>query len=131
MKKTSIIAIIMIAVAIVILVMAGSDMSTYASFSDAAAKSGIDVKITGKLRKDKPIVYNPEIDANSMTFFMEDKEGIVKKVTLNVAKPQEFERSESMVLTGKMQNDQFIASSMLMKCPSKYKDEEIYIMATK
>jgi cytochrome c-type biogenesis protein CcmE len=28
-------------------------------------------------------------------------------------------------LTGKVDNDEFIATDMLMKCPSKYKDEEI------
>ena len=46
---------------------------------------------------------------------------------LLAAKPQDFELSEQIVLTGKMQGDVFMASDMLMKCPSKYKDEEIYI----
>ena len=26
-----------------------------------------------------------------------------------------------------MENDEFIASEILLKCPSKYKDEEVYL----
>ena len=46
---------------------------------------------------------------------------------LLAAKPQDFELSEQIVLTGEMRGEAFVASDMLMKCPSKYKDEEIYI----
>jgi cytochrome c-type biogenesis protein CcmE len=44
-----------------------------------------------------------------------------------MSKPQDFERSEQIVLTGKMKGDEFVATDILMKCPSKYKDEEIYL----
>ena len=37
-------------------------------------------------------------------------------------KPQDFERSEQIVLIGKVQGDEFHASDILMKCPSKYND---------
>ena len=56
---------------------------------------------------------------------MKDNEGKEEKVVLRKAKPQDFERSEQIVLTGKVEKGQFIATDMLMKCPSKYKDEEI------
>ena len=46
---------------------------------------------------------------------------------LKMAKPHDFEKSEKVVLTGKVEGDQFIASSVLLKCPSKYKDEEMFI----
>ena len=42
-------------------------------------------------------------------------------------KPQDFELSEQVVLTGQMKDDAFVATDLLMKCPSKYKDEEVYI----
>jgi len=35
--------------------------------------------------------------------------------------------SEQIVVTGKMDGDVFKASEILMKCPSKYKDEEIAV----
>ena len=49
------------------------------------------------------------------------------KVVFDGAKPQDFELSEQIVVTGRMKDDTFIATDLLMKCPSKYKDEEIYI----
>lgn len=58
---------------------------------------------------------------------MKDSEGQLKQVVLNKPKPQDFEMSEQIVVTGKMKDDVFEAHEILMKCPSKYKDEEIAI----
>jgi cytochrome c-type biogenesis protein CcmE len=41
-------------------------------------------------------------------------------VVYSNAKPQDFEKSEKVVVIGSMKNDEFIASSLLLKCPSKY-----------
>ncbi|RMG84159.1 MAG: cytochrome c maturation protein CcmE [Bacteroidetes bacterium] len=125
MKKIHLIAILMIAAAIVLLTTAADDMSTYSNFADAA--TGEKVKISGHLAKDKEMYYNPEEDPNFFSFYVIDNEGVEKKVILKAAKPQDFERSEQIVLTGKMVGDEFLATELLMKCPSKYKDEEIYI----
>ncbi|RZJ76982.1 MAG: cytochrome c maturation protein CcmE, partial [Flavobacterium sp.] len=51
----------------------------------------------------------------------------VKKVVLNGTKPQDFERSEKLVLIGQMNNDTFYASKILMKCPSKYNDNMVEV----
>ena len=56
-----------------------------------------------------------------------DSDGEEAKVVLLAEKPQDFELSEQIVVTGRMKGEEFIATDMLMKCPSKYKDEEIYI----
>jgi cytochrome c-type biogenesis protein CcmE len=126
MKRSNIIAIIVIAIAIIGFASVSGDFSSYASFADAA-KSPEKVKVVGQLCKDKPIDYNPEKDANAFSFYMKDSDGAERRVVLLAAKPQEFERSEQIVLTGSMKGEEFVASDMLMKCPSKYKDEEIYI----
>lgn len=126
MKKIHLIGIALIAVAIMVLMSMSNDMGTYATFEDAI-NTGKKVKIAGQLSKDKEMVYNPQEDANYFSFFIKDSEEVEKKVVLLAAKPQDFELSEQLVLTGKMQGDVFMASDMLMKCPSKYKDEEIYI----
>jgi len=126
MKKIHLLAIIMITVAVVILTTAADDMGTYSTFQEAI-NSGHKVKVAGQLSKDKPMVYNPEKDPNYFSFFIKDTAGEEKKVVLLRAKPQDFELSEQIVLTGKFNNDEFIASDILMKCPSKYKDEEISI----
>lgn len=126
MKKVHIIGIVLIAAAIGILMSLSNDVSTFTTFSEATA-SGKVVKISGQLSKDKEMHYDPQKDPNYFTFYLKDGENQERKVILLSAKPQDFERSESIVLTGKMQGDNFLASDMLMKCPSKYKDEEIYI----
>jgi len=128
MKKSHLIGIVVIAVAIGLLLSLSGDVSTYATFEDAI-QSGNRVKLVGKLMKDKPMEYDPTVDPNYFGFHVRDAEGEPGKVVLLAAKPQEFERSESIVLTGSMQDDVFIATEMLMKCPSKYKDEEIAIKA--
>lgn len=126
MKKIYIVGILMIAAAIVLLTTAAEDMSTYATFADAA-KSGERVKIAGQLSKDKEMYYNPEEDPNYFSFFITDSKEEERKVVLLAPRPQDFELSEQIVLTGQMKGEEFVATDMLMKCPSKYKDEEIYI----
>jgi cytochrome c-type biogenesis protein CcmE len=69
--------------------------------------------------------YDPTVDADRFVFYMSDSDGVSNKVILQKPKPQDFERSEQIVLTGAMQNGAFVADEILMKCPSKYKEEEI------
>ncbi|MEM9885527.1 MAG: cytochrome c maturation protein CcmE [Bacteroidota bacterium] len=126
MKKIYIVVFAMIGLAVVLLLTASNDVSTYSSFSEAL-HTDKKVKIVGQLSKDKPIEYDPSIDPNYTAFYLRDGDGIEKKVALLMSKPQDFERSEQIVLTGKMQGDEFVATDILMKCPSKYKEEEIFL----
>ncbi|MEL7122602.1 MAG: cytochrome c maturation protein CcmE [Bacteroidota bacterium] len=126
MKKVYIVAIALIAGAIIVLTNIASDVSTYATFKDAV-QSGARVKVAGQLSKDKEMVYEPEVDPNYFSFYITDPDGEERKVILAAAKPQDFELSEQIVVTGQMNGNEFMATDLLMKCPSKYKDEEIYI----
>lgn len=130
MKKSHLLAIAIVAVAIGILISASKDVTTYSNFAQAA-QNGERVKLIGQLVKDRPVEYNPEKDPNYLAFYLKDEAGEVRQVVLRAAKPQDFERSESIVLTGQMQGDNFEASDMLLKCPSKYKDQEIYVRSEK
>ncbi|MEM8909225.1 MAG: cytochrome c maturation protein CcmE [Bacteroidota bacterium] len=130
MKKKHLVGIAMIAVAIALLLSLSEDVSTYATFKEAIA-SGQRVKISGALSKDKEMYYDPEEDPNYFSFYIKDSEGVENKVVLLSERPQEFERSEQIVLTGSMKGEEFVATEMLMKCPSKYKDEEIFIKSEK
>lgn len=127
MKKIHIVALIMIAIAAFIITSATKDVSTYATFEQA--KNGKRVKIVGELAKDQDIIYNPDVDSEAFTFYLEDDNSEVQKVKLLKAKPQDFERAESIVVTGAMKDDMFVADEILMKCPSKYKDEELSLKA--
>ncbi|MCF8237842.1 MAG: cytochrome c maturation protein CcmE [Saprospiraceae bacterium] len=126
MKKIYIIAGVLILLGIGLLISAAGDMSTYSTFREAA-RIEAKVKVVGKLAKDREMYYNPTEDPNYFSFYVSDNEGEVRKVILRGAKPQDFELSEQIVVTGKMDGGDFLASELLMKCPSKYKDEEVFL----
>lgn len=126
MNKLYLVGLLMIGAAIFVFVNMSGDISSYSTFESAAKANG-EVKVVGVLDKSKEMSYNPEVNANEFVFFMKDSEGISKKVILAKPKPMEFENAEQLVLTGKMDGGTFVASEMLTKCPSKYKNEEIYI----
>lgn len=130
MKRIHIILFILIIASIGLLVSASDEVSTYGSF-DEARISGDRMKITGTLVKNKPIVYDPLNDANYFSFYLKDNNGVIEQVVMYRAKPQDFELSEQLVLTGKFKEGSFYASDMLMKCPSKYVDQEAYLRKEK
>lgn len=125
-KRIHIISLIMVVAAVVLLLSASKDMSSYATFAQAE-QADKPVKVVGTLSKDKEIYYDPAKDPNYFSFYIKDSEGAERKVVLHDAKPQDFEMSEQIVVTGQLQNQQFEASDLLMKCPSKYKDEEVSV----
>lgn len=122
MKKTHIIAIIVIAIAIGAILSTVSDSSTYSNFSEAKENPGKEYHVVGQLNKEAEMTYDPEVNANLFAFSMVDNNGEEQRVHFAGSKPQDFERSEQIVLVGKYENDTFQASKILMKCPSKYND---------
>lgn len=122
MKKSHILGIIIIAIAIGAILTTLNSTSTYANFREAAQSPDNEFHVVGKWDSGMGSDYDPKVDANLFTFYMKDNEGAEKKVLLHKAKPQDFERSEQIVLIGKVEGDEFHASDILMKCPSKYND---------
>jgi cytochrome c-type biogenesis protein CcmE len=130
MKRSHILAIAVVAISIGILISASKDVTTYSTFAQAT-ESGDRVKLVGELVLDRPVEYDPEKDPNYLAFFLKDETGEIRRVVLRAGKPQDFERSENIVLTGEMKDDTFEASDMLLKCPSKYEQQEIYVKSAK
>ena len=126
MKPIHIVALLVLAGGVAALTMQAKDVSTYATFTDATTALS-KVKVAGKLIKNKPMVYDPVANPNLFTFYLKDQNGKEVLVNLLKPKPQDFELSEQVVVTGEMQGEAFVANEVLMKCPSKYKDEEIYM----
>ena len=124
MKKTHIFILVFVVAAIGVILSLFANTSTYTDFSAAVDNPGKEFHVIGKLVKDKPIVYDTKVDANKFTFYMTDQKGAERLVTYKGAKPQDFEKSEQVVVIGKIENDAFLASSLLLKCPSKYNDEK-------
>ncbi len=123
MKRSHIIAIVVIAVAIAAIAGSLTETSTYADFAEAYDNPGREYHVVGTLDRTEDIIYNPELNPQLTVFTMIDDKGARRKVNLLQAKPQDFERSESVVLIGRVEEGTFNATNILMKCPSKYNEE--------
>ena len=135
MKRSHIIALVLIAVAMGAILTTLGDSTKYASFSEAFKDPGTIYHVIGKMNREKPQEFNPQLNPNVFVFYMVDREGTERKVILNQSKPQDFDRSEQIVIIGKAtgKDADFHAKEVLMKCPSKYNNprEDIKTSASK
>jgi len=124
MKKSHILVLIGIAIAIGALIMMSVDFSTYDTILSAKKKQGKFVHLIARLDKSVPLDYDPAKNPNYLSFTAIDSLGGRAKVVYLNTKPPELEKSERIVLKGKMQGEIFECSDILLKCPSKYKDDK-------
>ena len=134
MKNSSAIAIVFISIVIIIIVSTFGDASTYVTFSKAkdVYESGSISKfhVVGTLNKNdnnkiEGIRNSP--DQLSFTFEMIDEDGYKESVFFGEPMPPDFLLSEQVVVIGGYENNTFIADDILLKCPSKYTEENIKI----
>jgi cytochrome c-type biogenesis protein CcmE len=124
MKLKHILIIVVVAIALGVIISTFSNTSTYTNFAEARKNPGKEFHVIGKLDTTGPIVYDTKVNANEFTFYMVDNKGEKHKVIHKNNKPQDFEKSEQVVVIGKMEGNDFIATSLLLKCPSKYNDQK-------
>src|SRR6476659_10459655 len=124
MKTSHIIILIGIAAAIGVLLMYSVDFSTYDTIESARQKPGKYVHLIARLDKTRPVEYDAVKNPNYLAFYALDSLGASTKGIYRNAKPPELEQSERVVLKGKMQADVFNCDDILLKCPSKYKDDK-------
>ncbi|MBS1731823.1 MAG: cytochrome c maturation protein CcmE [Bacteroidetes bacterium] len=124
MKKTHIIILVGIAALIVALLAYSVDFSTYDTIDSAKKKQGKFVHMIARLDKSQPIEYDPINNPNYLSFTAVDSLGGTTKVIYHNSKPTDIEKSERIVLKGKMTQDHFECKEILLKCPSKYKDDK-------
>ena len=127
MKKTHIVLLVLIVVALSVLVSVFGDFSTYETFASAAKQPGKTYYVIGMLQKDKDMQYDPKVDANHFTFYAKDKAGNMNKVIFNGEKPRDIEKSEQIVMLGYLDAGTFHCSRIQMKCPSKYKKDMVAV----
>ena len=127
MKKTHIALLVMVAVAIAVIITMFSDFSSYETFASAAQSPGKSYHVIGELDKTRPMEYDPLKDPNHFSFYVKDKQGLVRQVIFSGAKPTDIEKSEQIVMTGAMQGEEFRCSKIQMKCPSKYKKDQVAV----
>jgi cytochrome c-type biogenesis protein CcmE len=127
MKKTHIVLLVMVVVAISVIVSLFLDFSTYETFASASKEPGKNYYVIGMLQKDKEMIYDPTTDANHFTFYAKDKAGNLNKVIFNGEKPRDIEKSEQLVMTGYVKDEVFHCNKIQMKCPSKYKKDMVAV----
>ncbi len=134
MKNTSAISIVFISIIVIIIISTFGDASTYVTFSKAkdVYESGSLTKfhVVGKLNKDEENNIQglkKSDDKMSFTFQMIDEDGIKERVFYGEPMPPDFLLSEQVVVIGGYENNTFVADDILLKCPSKYTEENIKI----
>jgi cytochrome c-type biogenesis protein CcmE len=130
MKKINIIALVFIAIAIGVLVSFMGNLSTYETIASAKQKEGKSVTIVAKLDKTQPIEYDPLKNPNYVSFHVIDTLGNKAKVVYHYEKPYDMDKTERIVLKGKMKDGVFDITQkdgILITCPSKYKDDPYII----
>ena len=125
MKRTQVIALVFVVIALGAIISTVYNADTYASFAEAREHPGRDFRIIGELMHDHPIEEKVVDNTLTLRFRMGDSQGGSDEVLYFGPKPQDFELSDEVVLIGQYQGEQFVASSLLLKCPSKYKPGEI------
>jgi cytochrome c-type biogenesis protein CcmE len=134
MKKSHIIFIVVIAAAVAILVSTAGDASSYVSFSEAyqlaSAGNNKDIHVVGQLKKDNQghiTGIEEGVDKVSFSFIMVDDNGKEQKVFYSQPMPQDFTKSEKVVVIGSYRGDTFNATKILLKCPSKYQEQKVNV----
>jgi cytochrome c-type biogenesis protein CcmE len=132
MKKSHILILVVIAAAVAIIISTSNDASTYVTFDQAfeMASNGNrnSIHVVGDLKKDAQghvIGIEPGADMVSFTFIMVDENKKEQVVYHNQPMPQDFTRSEKVVVIGQYSGDKFIAEKILLKCPSKYQEQKL------
>jgi len=79
------------------------------------------IRLSGELVKDS-VRYDPA--GPLLEFVLQSKDGTTRvSVSYQDVMPDNFLRSEEIVVTGYLQGDRFAAESLLVKCPSRYEAE--------
>lgn len=134
MKISHIIAIILLAIGAAIIFTTGEEASEYVNFDKALelSKNGEinNIHVVGELKKDANgnilgMKYNPTENPNYFEFVLIDEKGKEETVYYFAPKPADLEKSEKVVIIGSYKKGKFIIDQILLKCPSKYENEEI------
>jgi cytochrome c-type biogenesis protein CcmE len=136
MKKSHIFILVVIAAAIGVIITSAGDASQYVTYqqAQALAQKGEDSKVhvVGELTKNEQgeiigVEYDPLKDPNFLSFKLIDENKQIFRVVCYNPPPsmQDFKKSEKIVIIGKCKGEDFVASEILMKCPSKYEETKI------
>ena len=134
MKNLFPIYLIFLSITIIIVISTFADASTYVSFSNAKSLYSVGKKspihVVGRLiknEKNQVIGIKKSDDNLSFSFEMIDEEGTIENVFYGEPMPPDFILSDQVVVIGSYNDKRFIAKEILLKCPSKYTEDQVNI----
>ncbi|MEM6325738.1 MAG: cytochrome c maturation protein CcmE [Bacteroidota bacterium] len=98
----------------------GDQVAGFGTFADAA-ETGRSTHVAGMWVEQPPMRYDPQ--TNVFTFSMTDEAGVTHEVIYRNPKPANFDDAEKVVVEGRMEGGTFVAENILVKCPSKYNEQ--------
>lgn len=114
--------IIVAAIAIVVGIVLGAVnfLESNVEYTDfaTAERTQKKVQVKGEWVKDQESNFDSQ--KVKFSFYMKDDSNRIVKVVLDGAKPNNFELATSVVAKGKFVDNEFHATDVLTKCPSKY-----------
>jgi len=129
MKKSSIIGMVVIAIALAVIISTSGNASSYVTFDEAKTMAvngkSSSIHVVGELKKNSAgqvLGLTPSSDRLSVEFTLIDDNMEEQVVFLNQPMPSDLLKSEKVVVIGGYKNERFIADKLLLKCPSKYEE---------
>ena len=122
MKPKTLFLLLLVALAFgVSLLFLSDSFSTYTDFQ-TAAESGREVHVVARWVNRENAGYDPSLDE----FRFQLQDSLNKTVTCIYPdpKPANLENADKLVVIGKHDGQVFRAEKILLKCPSKYKNEQ-------
>jgi cytochrome c-type biogenesis protein CcmE len=89
----------------------------YGDFA-TAQKTHKKIQVKGEWLRNRETTFNTS--TIQFTFYMKDDSGVVSKVVLDGARPNNFDLATAIVAKGRYADGYFHATEILTKCPSKY-----------
>lgn len=126
MKTRNLVLLVAIAALVVVLLFSLSqNLSQYTDLASAQAQPGREVHVVGQWVQREQASYDPATDR--FTFYLKDSLGHVAQVVYLDPKPPNFEQADRVVVIGRAdaQSKAFVADKILMKCPSKYQENQL------
>ncbi len=102
----------------------GAGMYNYTLAQLAENKADIgkrEIKVSGKVRKGS---VRGEPGSRDFRFDMEDGQGHTLRVAYPRLLPDPFEEGREAIVQGRLEGDELAASSLTVKCPSRYADAQ-------
>jgi len=118
MKPKVIVGMLVVAVGIVLGAVNFLDANVEYGNFQTAREMGKKLQVNGEWMREMQTSF--DADKVVFTFYMKDENDEVVRVVYHGARPNNFEMASSIVAKGKFDGNEFHASDILTKCPSKY-----------